>query len=151
MKRSAFFYQQSSSAVKLSLSLCLMSAEQAHSHPNQPTDEQLIYAFLKGNLLAFAILFRQHKTLREFYLKHPDSEGSLKAWYKEAIHAQWNSPPDIKRKFANASIIADNRIVFNIKGNKYRLIVKFNYKYGWAWIRFIGTHAQYDKTDAAKI
>jgi mRNA interferase HigB len=81
------------------------------------------------------------KTLREFY----------KAWYKEAEHASWKSPNDIKARFPGASVLGDNRIVFNIKGNHYRLIVKFNYRYGWAWIRFIGTHAQYDKINAEKI
>ncbi len=91
------------------------------------------------------------KTLREFYMKHPDSEQPLKAWYKEAEQAQWKSPHEIKKMYSSASIIRDNRIVFNIKGNNYRLVVKFNYKYGWAWIRFIGTHAQYDKINAEKI
>lgn len=91
------------------------------------------------------------KTLQEFYRKHADAEQPLKAWYKEAEQAKWKSPQEIKKVFASASILGDNRIVFNIKGNKYRLVVKFNYKYGWAWIRFIGTHAQYDKINAEKI
>ena len=91
------------------------------------------------------------KTLREFYRKHPDAEQQLKAWYKEAEKASWKSPHDIKQMYANASIIEDNRVVFNIRRNNYRLIVKFHYKYGWAWIRFIGTHAQYDKINAEKI
>ena len=91
------------------------------------------------------------KTLREFYRKHPDSEQKLKAWYKEAEHALWKSPQKIKKNYPNASIISDNRVVFNIKGNNYRLVVKFNYKYGWAWIRFIGTHSEYDKINAEKI
>ena len=91
------------------------------------------------------------KTLREFYLRHVDAEQPLKAWYKEAEQASWKSPKDIKKYFASASILSGNRVVFNIKGNNYRLLVKFNYKYGWAWIRFIGTHAQYDKINAEKI
>ncbi len=91
------------------------------------------------------------KTLREFYRKHADAEQPLKAWYKEAEQARWKSPIDIKKEFVSASILADNRVVFNIKGNKYRLLVKFNYKYGWAWIRFIGAHSQYDKINAEKI
>lgn len=91
------------------------------------------------------------RTLREFWRKHPDSEQQLKSWYEEAIEAYWKSPSDIKRDFSSASILRNNRIVFNIKGNNYRLIVKFDYKYGWAWIRFIGTHTEYDKIDATTI
>ncbi len=91
------------------------------------------------------------KTLREFWNIHPDSEGALKAWFYEAVNSQWNSPADIKKKYPHASILADNRVVFNIKGNTYRLVVKINYNYGQVFIRFIGTHAEYDKIDATKI
>lgn len=91
------------------------------------------------------------RTLREFWQKHNDCEQQLKAWYEEAVEAEWESPSDIKRKYPSASILGGNRVVFNIKGNNYRLIVKFDYKYGWAWIRFIGTHAEYDKIDAITI
>lgn len=91
------------------------------------------------------------KTLRDFWLKHPDCEQQLKAWYQEAEAATWSNPSDIKADYPSASILEDNRIVFNIKGNHYRLIVRINYHYGMVWIRFIGTHAQYDKIDAAKI
>jgi mRNA interferase HigB len=91
------------------------------------------------------------KTLRDFWGKHPDSEQQLKAWYQEAAQAHWKSPKDIKRLYPNASILEQNRVVFNIKGNHYRLIVRINYDYGILWIRFIGTHAQYDKIDATKI
>ena len=75
----------------------------------------------------------------------------MRAWYHAAVKAKWKSPEDVKRQHVSATVLKDNRIVFNIKGNKYRLIVKFNYKYGWGWIRFIGTHFEYDKTDAEKI
>lgn len=75
----------------------------------------------------------------------------MKAWYHEAEQAAWKSPNEIKRDYPSASILEDNRIVFNIKGNKYRLIVRINYKYGLVWIRFIGTHAEYDKIDAIVI
>jgi mRNA interferase HigB len=91
------------------------------------------------------------KTLREFYLEHPDSKQPLRAWFKEAERASWSSPQQIKKLYASASIVPDNRVVFNIKGNSYRLVVKFNYKYGWAWIRFIGTHAAYDRIDVTTI
>lgn len=91
------------------------------------------------------------RTLRNFWEKHADSEHQLKAWYSEAEQADWKSPNDIKEDYPSASILEDNRMVFNIKGNNYRLIVRINYKYGIVWIRFIGTHAEYDKIDATKI
>jgi mRNA interferase HigB len=91
------------------------------------------------------------RTLREFWAIHSDSEQPLKSWYQEAEDALWRSPNDIKRMYPSASILTDNRVVFNIKGNSYRLIVKINYEYGSLWIRFVGTHAEYDKIDANKI
>jgi mRNA interferase HigB len=90
-------------------------------------------------------------TLRNFWERHADSEQALKSWYQEAERNKWSSPNDIKNDYPSASILTDNRVVFNIKGNSYRLIVKINYSYGVMWIRFIGTHAEYDKIDAAKI
>ena len=91
------------------------------------------------------------KTLRIFWESHNDSEGYLSSWYDEATHANWKSPADIKRTYSSASIISNNRVVFNIKGNTYRLIIKINYGYGIVWIRFIGTHADYDKINAENI
>ena len=91
------------------------------------------------------------KILRDFWLKHPDCEQQLKSWYNEAEIATWKTPNEIKRDYPSASILENNRIVFNIKGNNYRLIIKLNYHYQMVWIRFIGTHAQYDKVDAATI
>jgi len=91
------------------------------------------------------------RTLREFWEKHNDCEEQLKAWYRETEKANWNSPNDIKKEYPRASILEDNRVVFNIKGNHYRLIVKINYDYHIVWIRFIGTHAEYDKIDATNI
>lgn len=91
------------------------------------------------------------RALRDFWEKHADCEQQLKAWYNEAEQANWNNPNEIKKDYPSASILEDNRIVFNIKGNRYRLIVKINYPYGVVWIRFVGTHADYDKIDATKI
>jgi len=91
------------------------------------------------------------KTLRDFWSHYPDCEQQLKAWYQEAEESNWKGPNDIKQDYPSASIIGDNRIVFNVKGNRYRLIVRINYSYGMVWIRFIGTHRQYDKIDATKI
>jgi mRNA interferase HigB len=86
------------------------------------------------------------KTLREFWEKHPASEQHLKTWYDTARKSDWRTPHDIKATYGNASIVGDNRVVFNIKGNDYRLIVKFNFERSWAFILFIGTHSEYDKS-----
>jgi mRNA interferase HigB len=91
------------------------------------------------------------KILREFWDKYTDSEQQLKTWYKEASNAKWSSPNDIKKEYARASIIGDNRVVFDICGNKYRLIAKINYERQWVFIRFIGTHKEYDNVDAKNI
>ncbi len=90
-------------------------------------------------------------TLRLFWQKHKDAEQALITWYSEALKAKWKTPGDIKRDYVKASIIGGNRVVFNICGNTYRLIVKINYERGWVFIRFIGTHEAYDKIDAEKI
>lgn len=90
-------------------------------------------------------------TLRDFWTVHTDCEQQLKSWYKEATEAQWEKPEDIKKIYRTSSILQGNRVVFNIKGNTYRLIIKINYEFGIIWIRFIGTHAEYDKIDANTI
>ncbi len=91
------------------------------------------------------------KVLREFWEKQTDSREQLKTWYKEASKAVWTSPNDIKSEYPKASILKSSRVVFNICGNKYRLIVKINYARAWVFIRFIGTHIEYDAIDADKI
>ena len=91
------------------------------------------------------------KILRDFWETHPDCEQQLKSWFQETSNANWKKPNDVKSDYPSASILSDNRIVFNIKGNNYRLIIKINYDYRMIWIRFIGTHAAYDKIDATKI
>ncbi|MBW8360298.1 MAG: type II toxin-antitoxin system HigB family toxin [Weeksellaceae bacterium] len=91
------------------------------------------------------------RTLKDFWEKHPDAEQYLKTWFDVAKSNTWKSPADVKQNFANASILRDSRVVFNIKGNSYRLIVKFNYEREWAFIRFIGTHSEYDKINANDI
>lgn len=80
-----------------------------------------------------------------------DAEEPLKTWYGEASRAEWNSPADVKAQYGNASVVGNNRIVFNIAGNKYRLIVAFAYRMQMAYIKFIGSHAEYDKVDASTI
>ena len=89
--------------------------------------------------------------LREFWEKHPTAELPLKAWFKDVLAADWATPNDVKAQYGSASIIADNRLVFNIKGNDFRLIVRVNYEFSVVYIRFIGTHATYDTIDAAAI
>jgi mRNA interferase HigB len=91
------------------------------------------------------------KILREFWEKHNDCEQQLKSWYQETSKAEWQNSNEIKLEFPTVSIIGDNRIVFNIKGNAYRLIVKINFDYQMVWIRFIGTHSEYDKVNAKTV
>lgn len=90
-------------------------------------------------------------TLRQFWERHPDSEQYLKTWYETAMNSYWKSPRDVKQSYANASILKDGRIVFNIRGNSYRLIVKFNFEHQIAFIRFVGTHSEYNQIDANSI
>lgn len=109
-----------------------------------------------GTLLIFEEGFRvlrviAKKILRDFWQKHSDCEQQLKSWYREAEKGYWKTLNEIKKQYPSASILKDNRIVFNIKGNNYRLIVKANLHYQMIWIRFIGTHKEYDKIDANKI
>jgi mRNA interferase HigB len=93
------------------------------------------------------------RTLKEFWEipGNGDSEQSLRAWYSEAKEAEWNGPNDIKSQYHNASVIGNNRIVFNIKGNKYRLVVAIRYEFKIVYIRFVGTHKQYDGIDARRV
>ncbi len=91
------------------------------------------------------------KGLKEFWKKHPDAEQPLRAWYAEAKKAEWKKPTDITRVYRSASILTNNGIVFNIKGNDYRLVVAVNYEYKIIYIRFIGTHKEYDKINVKEI
>lgn len=93
------------------------------------------------------------KTLIEFYNQpgREDAKGQLEAWYSEAKHAQWASPADIKAQYGSASIIRGNRVVFNIGGNKYRLIVRINYESKTVFVRFIGAHKEYDTINAEEV
>ena len=85
------------------------------------------------------------RTLREFWETHPDSKQQLLAWYRETLKLEWDSPNEIKQSYASASILKNSRVVFNICGNKYRLVVEINYNRKWLFIRFVGTHKEYDK------
>jgi mRNA interferase HigB len=90
-------------------------------------------------------------TLRNFWQRYPDAEIPLRSWYAAASRADWRSPADVKAAYRNASFVANNRIVFNIKGNEYRLVAAVHYNRGMMFIRFIGTHREYDKIDVANI
>jgi len=90
-------------------------------------------------------------TLRDFWIRFPAAEESLLAWYREAEKADWVTPGKIKEQYGTANIVGDNRVVFNIKGNDYRLVVKFNYEYRVGYVRFVGTHAEYDKINVEEV
>lgn len=91
------------------------------------------------------------RTLRDFWELNPDSEQQLLVWFREASKAEWNNPNEIKAQYTSASILKNSKVVFNICGNKYRLIVEINFARKWVFIRFIGTHSEYDKIDANNI
>jgi mRNA interferase HigB len=90
-------------------------------------------------------------TLRDFWNKYPDALEPLSAWYAVASRVRWESPADVKAAYRNASFVAGNRVVFNIKGNDYRLVVAMHYNRQIAYIRFVGTHRQYDQIDASTV
>jgi mRNA interferase HigB len=91
------------------------------------------------------------KNIRDFCVRHPAAAEALQAWTEEARNASWKTPQDIKQRYASASFIGRNRVVFNIKGNEYRLVVALAYRFEAVYIKFIGTHAQYDQIDAQTI
>lgn len=90
-------------------------------------------------------------TLKAFWEKHPDAEMPLRAWHALASRADWKTPADIKAAYRSASFTAGKRVVFNIKGNDYRLVVAVRYDKGLMYVRFIGNHHQYDKIDVETI
>lgn len=91
------------------------------------------------------------KKLREFWALFPDSEAALQAWFHEAVAASWSSSAELKAKYGSASIVSAERVVFNICGNKYRLIVRINYVSAALFIRFVGTHKEYDQIDVETV
>ena len=91
------------------------------------------------------------RTLRIYWERKPRAEQPLKAWYAIATKADWATPADVKAAYGNASIVGGDRVVFNIGGNRYRLIVRFDYANRIGFVRFVGTHAEYDAVDAASV
>jgi len=102
-------------------------------------------------MVRFAMRIIAKKKLKLFWAKHVDAEQPLKSWFRCVEASVWLTPHDIKDEFNSADVLRHNRVVFNIKGNKYRLIAAVNYNYKIVYIRFIGTHADYDKIDAINI
>ena len=88
------------------------------------------------------------KILRDFWAAHPDAQSPLRAWADEVRQAQWQQPADIKARYASASVLRSRRVVFNVKGNDYRIVVAIAYRLGVGYVKFVGTHAQYDRIDA---
>jgi mRNA interferase HigB len=91
------------------------------------------------------------KTLKRFWEQHPDAQRALEAWYDDVKQARWKTPAEIKTVYRNVSILPNNRVVFNIKGNTYRLVLAVQYEYGIVYIRFIGHHEDYAQIDATTI
>lgn len=91
------------------------------------------------------------KPLKDFSLKHAPAKTPLDAWYHEAMHAKWKHFAEVRKVYGSADVVADNRVIFNIGGNKYRLVVKVAYNAGVVMIKFIGTHKEYDKINPSTI
>ena len=91
------------------------------------------------------------RTLREFWERHPDARQALQAWYHDTKRAKWTSPSDIKNTYRNASFVGDQRVVFNIKWNKDRVVVAIQYQVAIVYIRFVGLHKEYDQIDVATV
>lgn len=88
------------------------------------------------------------RTLRQFWERHPQAEGPLRAWFAAVSKARWTGPKDVKRQFGTTvDFVADNRVIFDLGGNKYRLIAHTSYRFGRVLVKFIGTHAEYDRID----
>ena len=90
-------------------------------------------------------------TLRAFWERHTESEQALRAWYREVEQADWATPAQVRERFLNASIVGNNRVVFRIRGNNYRLVVEIFYPGRKVFVRFIGTHAEYDHINAEEV
>ena len=91
------------------------------------------------------------KTLRAFWMKHPKSRGPLTAWYKLSRAGEWRTPQDVKEAFGSADFLADNRVVFDVGGNNYRVVARISYRFKQVLVKFVGTHAEYDEIDAEDV
>ena len=104
-----------------------------------------------GTLYIKIVRVIKRQPLVDFYNKYHDTKSQLETWYAEVKNADWKNSQEIRQKYGTASIIGNNRVVFNIKGNKYRLVAHINYEMKIVYIRFIGTHKEYDKINAEEI
>jgi mRNA interferase HigB len=116
-----------------------------HRHRENPIDPD------SGSRYSMGMRIISRKTLKVFWERHPDAESALQAWYVDVKRSKWRSPADIKSIYRSASLVANNRIVFNIKGNSYRIVTAVQYQFGIVYIRFVGTHEEYGHIDAATI
>ena len=91
------------------------------------------------------------RTLRDFWVRHANAEQSLLAWHREVKQEDWDTPAKLKVRYPRASIVGKDRVVFNIKGNSYRLVVRINYQKRTVYIRFVGTHQEYDRINAEEV
>jgi mRNA interferase HigB len=91
------------------------------------------------------------KKLRDFWARYPEAEQWLREWFRAVERADWSSPFQVREAFSNASIVGPDRIVFRVRGNRYRIVVRVSYPSRTAFVRFVGTHAEYDRIDAAEV
>ena len=91
------------------------------------------------------------RTLREFWGRHPNAKQPLESWYERVRRDYWDSPAKVREQYPNTSIVGNNRAVFRIRGNTYRLVVEVNYARGMVFIRFVGTHAEYDRINVREV
>ena len=113
--------------------------------------ENVILRYVLGAYYGLDMRIICRRRLREFWERHADAREPLLAWYREVSREDWDTPLKVKEKYRSASIVGNNRVVFNIKGNHYRLVVKINYPGRVAYVRFVGTHAAYDAVDAEEV
>lgn len=105
----------------------------------------------RDRFIVRAVRILAKSTLRAFWTAYADAEEPLLAWYREVEKADWSEPSQVKEQFRNASFPKGNRVVFNIKGNDYRLVVRINYPYRIVYVRFVGTHTQYNQIDVKEV
>ena len=91
------------------------------------------------------------RTLREFWERHPDARAPLEHWYQQVRRANWDTPAEVTAQWPRSSIVGRNRVVFRIRGNQYRLVVEIFYPGRQVFIKFIGTHAEYDRVNVAEV
>jgi mRNA interferase HigB len=118
--------------------------------PTQCSSWQALFPFWEHGRIRYVRVFNR-STVKAFADSHADARQSLFAWFAEIEEASWNGPAEIKSRYPSASVLTSNRVVFNIKGNKYRVVVAIKYEFFAVYIRFIGTHAEYDEIDAATV